>query len=360
MQLELSLHNWRCFTNQKFLLPEKSLVIYDKNGNGKTSLISAIYSLYLKKPFPQTRLKDAITLGSNYFGVLTNYADFSLSGAIQNQRLKLKHNLPSKPIDFLNPKNSTVLPKILTYLPLDNYWLLQSRKTKLDILDTLLGQIFEKYDEIISNLEKYVKMKNRFILEINQGQTHFDEILFNQLNQNIFELSKKVWDFRKEFFDFLQIELEKLDTWLLKTLKISVNWELSDNIGNYKSFDQIDKDSVQWQKLWQKELLVGKVLFGATRDQFDLVYEESSITQILSKGEMRLVVLFLKKTALQLAKKNQEVPIWWFLDDVFNEFDLDRENLVWQELMQSADYYLATSSLQKNFDGVGLGELKVS
>jgi recombinational DNA repair ATPase RecF len=359
MNLEIILHNWRCFENQKFSLPAESLVICDSNGRGKTSLISAVYSLYLKKPFPQTRLKEAITLDANYFGILTNVADFSLSGVVQNDRLKLQHNLPTKPIDFNNPLKIGKLPKILTYLPLDNYWFWQSRSSKLEILDTLLGQVFDTYDDLVADLAKYVKIKNRFIQDLNKSLTHFDQILLDQLNSNILDLSKQIWEFRQEFFQFLEQKLTQFDTWLAKPVQVQINWLTTDELGNHRPFEENSWQDIDWQKLWQKELLVGKNLFGATRDELDLAYNQNSVAQILSKGEMRLLVLFIKKVTLELTKQKHKLPIWWFLDDVFNEFDLEKESLVWQELIQSADYYLATSSQKKDFQVVSLADLVV-
>jgi recombinational DNA repair ATPase RecF len=47
--------------------------------------------------------------------------------------------------------------------------------------------------------------------------------------------------------------------------------------------------------------------------------------------------------------KNNDLKVWWFLDDVFNEFDKYREKTVFESILKKADFYLATSAKKPDF-----------
>ena len=315
--LILKLHNWRSFETQAFKLPLESFVLTDNNGTGKTSLISAFYSLLTGQSWPGTKLAQHLRVGESYFGVSTQLPDWSFTGQISaSGRLVSKYQKPdSGEFGRLLVSSNHTMPKVLTYLPTDNYWFNQSRSLKLGVLDSLLEQVLgEKYSKSLQKLDKMVKSKQKLIKHIIENQGQNDESLLNTLNQAILEESLVIWASRQEFFEYLQQNLTDFESRILSPLRgWQLKWEVSSysgqkellniaNGGNIRQALEICRED--FQKLWQKELLIGKVMFGAQRDDFRIVSGHAAVEDVLSRGEMRLLVLFIKNLGRKYIKQH--------------------------------------------------------
>ncbi|MEM1312353.1 MAG: hypothetical protein AAGF07_02730 [Patescibacteria group bacterium] len=357
--LLLKLHNWRRFDSIEFSLPKESFAILDKNGSGKTSLISSFYSLFTGQSWPTTRLAHHLKSGTEYFGVSCQYPDWSFTGQISpsgrvvSKYRKLPPDYYEKLFVRVNSSETVQKPKILTYLPTDNYWFNQSRGNKLDILDNLLNQIFESaYKVDLQNLHKLVKHKHRLIKHVFENPDNFDQALLSTLNKSILTHSHIIWSARYNFLKYLDNSLVQFEQLIESPFRDwKVRWEVSDSDGAKKSYyirnllNPLKYDELDWSVIWQKELLIGKVLFGAQRDDFRITSNHLGVEEVLSRGEMRLLVLFIKNIARQyLYSLNSNQPVFWLLDDVFNEFDLDRERIVADQLLKQTDYYIITST----------------
>jgi hypothetical protein len=148
-KLSLRLSNWRCFLHQQIDLPDQPAILIDQNGSGKTSLLSAFYSLLTGQPWPQTKWSDHLRQDTDYFGISTSYPDWYISSKLSpSGRLQVRKEFPEVSISFagsLLDKHKP--PTILTYTPTDNYWLSQSRSTKLSSLDQLIGLVITDYPQ---------------------------------------------------------------------------------------------------------------------------------------------------------------------------------------------------------------------
>jgi DNA replication and repair protein RecF len=348
----LTLNNYRCFEHIQFDLPDTNFVLLDENGSGKTSILSAFYSLYTGQPLPSTKFGQYLKLGSQYFGISTTDSDWFLNGKISpSGRVVAKYS---------NPNISDMT--ILTYQPTDNYWLSQSRGTKLQILDGILSQTSSGYSTLLKHLDKLIKSKLELLKQSNiTGQN--DEVMIKYLGQTINELSHKIWSVRCKFLIHIDTHLSQFEALINnRNINWQINWEITDIAGrkktirNIKDFDfessfKMQNIDIDFMLLWQKELICEKVLFGAHRDDFEIVSNRLSIEQILSRGEMRLFVLWVKKLG---TVPNQTI---WLLDDIFNELDDTREKILLDQVFVDSHQIIATGT-RCNLDN--LAKFKVS
>jgi recombinational DNA repair ATPase RecF len=348
---QITLHNWRRFESQKFYLPKGSFTIVDSNGQGKTSLLCAVYSLFTKKPFPSTKPVDHLKAGTSYFGITTNHQDWFYNAQLgTNGRLKTTYSKPTTSIEIFGqtiPDHES-WPKILTYLPTDNYWLYQPRSQKMGILDELLGQIFEKeYEDNLKKLTKVIESKNRIIRHYRETGDTGDKTLIKILEADLVKYSLAIWKLRQKFFVILQQNLPEFSDWIQSDLvDWKISWSISDPSGERRVID-LQKEIVVSELdeyLWVKELQAGKVLFGANRDDFVLKSKHLNMEKVLSRGEMRLFVLFVKSLIKSPKLNPQSKPIWWFLDDIFNELDSTRETILYQQILDKSAFTLSTGT----------------
>ncbi len=354
--LVIKLHNWRIFKESKFALPRDSFVIIDTNGSGKTSLISAFYTLFTGRSWPGTKFMQNLRVGEGYLGLSTEYSEWALTGQISpSGRLSTKYlKLPEDCYQEALESNLEAVqwPKVLTYLPTDNYWFNQSRTAKLDILNNLLNQVIgQRYYEALDNLNKSVTGKQKLIKHVLENELNADNVMLTTLNAEILAHSIKVWELRKDFFEFINQNLANFTEWVDSPLKNwKINWEVTNKFGNkdklqVNSFNFNHISQADLDNLWQRELASAKVLFGAQRDDFWIDSDHLKLEESLSRGEMRIFILYFKNLAKQYSRKlHPEIPIFWLLDDVFNELDDYREEILIKEFLESTDYFIATTT----------------
>jgi recombinational DNA repair ATPase RecF len=348
VNFDLIVHNWRCFENSHFSLPTTSFVIADDNGSGKTSLLSAFYSLYTGQPWPQTKFTESLKKDTSYYGLITGYPDWSLTGQISpSGRLVNKYQKPDT-----NPllAGQDVFPNVFTYLPEDNNWLNLSRSSKLASLDSLLALCFGvEYVNHLKRLGQLVKSKNELLRHTLEHQVKTDTALVTSLSDSIYSHSIEIWKYRFGFFDDLAKHLLTFQTWIKNSSAIQIKHYLTDTYGIKKSSENGIPPIPNWADLWKKELIVGKVLFGAQRDDFDLCIGHSLVQNMFSRGEMRLLVLFIKAFAQEtFLKINPHMKTCWLLDDVFNELDTERELIFFKEVLDKSQFYIITSTKPLN------------
>lgn len=347
MKLDVIIHNWRCFGSKQISIPLGSFALIDKNGSGKTSILSAVYTLFSAKPWPGTKYVDFLTDGQQYLGLLTPYLNWSFSGQIgKTGRLSTSTKKGKNNPIF---SEDTQWPKIFTYLPSDNDWFGLSRSNKLKILDNLIGQIDDEYLNLVKNLENAVKAKNKYIKYCLENNISGDSVMVGNLSENVLETSKPVWKFRKNFLDNLASALPEFETWIESPIRNwSVEYKISDFGGFKREYDIVIPElerGLDFQKLWAKEMIIGKCFFGAQRDEFDITKSKSCVSKVLSRGEMRLLVLFIKNVAREIVNQNNpNSPVWWLLDDVFNELDEKREKIFYERVLANTDFYIITGT----------------
>ncbi len=349
--LELNLHNWRSYKYQKINLPLNSFSLIDNNGSGKTSLISAIFSLLTGKAWPSTSFNQHLATEQSYFGVGTSFSDWFLNGQIRpSGRLGTVYEKPEHVLDFnglqLDPQ---AWPIIQTYTPTDNLWLSQSRNSKLQRLDQLIAASSNSgFEKAIKTLNKLVKEKQAMIKREQDFPNSADPILIKTVTEQITSTSQLIWTQRLGFFQFIDQNIKLFRNWVATTIPpIKIRWSMTKAGPNKQSLllqgQEVDLNhTLDWQSLWQKEVIVGRVLYGAQRDDFVFESDHRDVVGIFSRGEMRLFVLFL----FSLSKDNfvEERPTWWLLDDVFNELDKEREKIIYDQILSKSQFFMATGT----------------
>ncbi len=351
----LRLNNWRCFDTVNLNLPREAFIIVDQNGSGKTSVLSAIYSLFTGAPFPNTKFNYSLKFQKDYFGlqVQDHPTQWFLNGKrAANGRLIVKFERPEfLELDFLS--NSKIVfddLQVLTYLPTDNTWLFESRTQKLKILDDLLSQIYGKpYREALKKLQQVCTQKISLIKNSKQKEIPVDYTLYLTFSELIFAQSQILWDFRSKFFVFWQNRLPEVVSWIdNKFENWQIVWQITNPFGQRQKQPTLTNQNTEpdWQHLYSTEVATEKILYGASRDDFSLMCNGLDCQSVLSRGEMRSLVLFVKNLASILAPKPYLI---WLVDDIFNELDTQREQTIFQNILQKASWFVSTSTKKLDY-----------
>lgn len=338
---ELTLHNWRQFEHFKLCLDfDQSFMLLDDNGKGKSSILSAVYSIFTGLAFPSTKFTQSLKQNQQYFGLSTQDSSWHLAGQI---------NSYGKLVTKFQPPTSQK-QRLITYQTKDNYWLLETREQKLKELDNLLIQIDpNQYPKTLREYNKFLRAKQNLIRYC-QLNNNTDYSLLMNLNDNILRLSQIIWNKRRDFFEFLDSSLELLNIWLELDFKnkIFFRHEISNNKGVRQLFTNVNHlEIVQIHELWQSELLSGQVLFGAHRDNFQIMINHHPVETFLSSGQLRILTILIKVLSSQF-NPQEGVQNWFIFDDVFEEIDSQRQKIVFEQILNQADYYILGGSKKPN------------
>ncbi len=352
----LQLNNWRCFDSLTINLPQDAFIIIDQNGSGKTSILSALYSLLTGAPFPNTKFTHSLKFQKDYFGLqVQNYSDqWFLNGKISpSGRLTIKFEHPEfVKLNFLKNNQAKVSLddlQIFTYLPTDNTWLFENRTQKLKILDDLLSQIYGKpYTEALKKLQQACTQKLSLIKNSKQKEIPVDYTLYLTFSELIFAQSQILWNFRAKFFAFWQNHLFEFVSWIDSKFKNwQIVWQITDSLSQRQKQSTLTQNAKpDWQQFYRTEVVAEKILYGASRDDFSLKCNGLDCQSVLSRGEMRSLVLFIKNLASTLAPKPYLI---WLVDDIFNELDSQREQIVFQNILQKANWFVSTSTKKLDY-----------
>lgn len=326
-----SIHNWRKFDTVRVSLQHTPLCIVDTNGSGKTSLLASIYSLLTFQPWPELSFKNCIKYQATYFGINYN-DDWYISGTLsESGRLKL-----------MTKNDYNHMYKVITYLPNDNMWMFLSRTQKLSILDTLLVQVYG--DEYSYHLKKIsIATKNKTSLLKRFVEFGIDDpILAQEYTKIIYTSSTVVWKLRDRYFDLVTDHINEYISWIDSNNTIELKHQRTIGKNRLYTTTNATISEPDYTTLWQNEKVAQRVVYGAQRDDFEFFINNMPITSVLSRGEMRLFVLFLKQIGKSLFEHQDKVI--WLLDDVFNEFDNKREMIVLDSILSKSGTFIATST----------------
>lgn len=371
-----NLINFSLFTSYvfRFDFSKKGLILIDKNGSGKTSVLKAIYLLLTGKSIENERFKNNVKINNLYFKLSIDDFDHFMLYAVNNRSGHFEKK-------FKRNKN-LINPKIFVYFSKYNNWLSLDRQKKLDLFDHFISQAddnINSYEKNLKLLTKFHKNKQVLINKYNkiyknclknninfEGINQSDRIILDNLNKQIFEVSLIIWEARDSFFAFLINNLKTYQDLIETKIEIiKLRWYKTDFNGNRSPFFDYNKkiDLEKLNFLFLKEVICCRNLFGANRDDFLIEINDKNVNELLSTGEMRLFVLFLIQQFIKLYKlNNPKKVIWWFLDDVFNELDTIRENRIYKKLLNIVNFWFATGTkvpkfYQKNKEKINLTKI---
>ncbi len=322
----LDIKNFRIFKKKEFNFSNDINILYGLNGQGKTSVIEAVYYLSLTRSF-KTGAKDQAVLRKE-----NNY--FEISGAYQNKNnTRLFFSLDKGKHIFVNDikieKFSDYIGQIpIVVLTLENQELIYGYpKLRRNFLDILISQVSSRY---ITNLQRYKNIifsKNKLLSELEPNIE-----LLKSYNDLIVQYGNEIVLQRIELVTFFNTNIKRnFNAISGKNENPSIKYKIKNsNLDVDNNLDIIQVLRTLQEKYFTKEIQYHKSLYGPHLDDIIFYLDDIPIKNYSSQGENKSYLIALKNIEREfiLLKKNQN-PIF-LLDDVFGELDTDRtENLLY-------------------------------
>jgi DNA replication and repair protein RecF len=319
----LTLRNFRNLKAQEILFKQNICAFLGDNGQGKTSILEAIFLLSQRFSFRENNSREVVNWDTPESEpcviegeITTTDGSKTVTVEIKSGRktVKLNGNIIKKASDFYG------LVKVIEFVPDDLAVVKGEPRLRRNFFDRTISQIDSAYiDELVlfqralknrNSLLKSAKKENLSNTEISRLLAAWDDSI---AEHGIILTNKRARFVREIEPIFIKYHELLLSLYQNKKEKISLGYQ-SDFIEGEKIKTKNEVLSIISEQL-SKDIALGASSIGSHKDDFDFQVnfkedENRSARKTASQGQSRTISLALKIAAFELvATKSNETPI---------------------------------------------------
>ena len=338
----IKLKNFRNYENLDFVLNNRLNIIIGNNAQGKTNILESIYFLSLTKSFFAVNDKVVIKKNCLYAridGIITsNNGCNNLSILVNScgKYLKIGNKEIKKSSDYLG------YLKVILFSP-DNIRLLKEGPSiRRRFLNIEISQLSKRYILILNQFNDLLKQRNEYLKNIRNSLVDKDYMLI--LNQKFAELAYQIYNFRNDFIVEINKRIKDIYKSIINIDNIEIKYITDIKLNDKETMineiiDRLDKN-------YDKEILYGSTLIGPQRDDFCILLNGNDISSYGSQGQMRIAILSVKLSEIDIIfNKFGEYPVI-LLDDIFSELDVDKRNKLIKYLNCDKQVIITTTDIE--------------
>lgn len=338
----IKLKNFRNYENLDFVLNNRLNIIIGNNAQGKTNILESIYFLSLTKSFFAVNDKVVIKKNCLYAridGIITsNNGCNNLSILVNScgKYLKIGNKEIKKSSDYLG------YLKVILFSP-DNIRLLKEGPSiRRRFLNIEISQLSKRYILILNQFNDLLKQRNEYLKNIRNSLVDKDYMLI--LNQKFAELAYQIYNFRNDFIVEINKRIKDIYKSIINIDNIEIKYITDIKLNDKETMineiiDRLDRN-------YDKEILYGSTLIGPQRDDFCILLNGNDISSYGSQGQMRIAILSVKLSEIDIIfNKFGEYPVI-LLDDIFSELDVDKRNKLIKYLNCDRQVIITTTDIE--------------
>lgn len=346
----IELSNIRIIEKCDITLNKGVTVFVGDNGQGKTSLLEAMYWASHNKSFRHVTIDDVIRKGQDFASIKVQLTD-----DIRPQDVEITLNRVGRDLVVVNGqklrKNRDLLGTLRTsiFTPDDLDIIKGSSVLRREVIDDTLKQISKKYVVALSDYSRALKQKNAYL-----KSDEFEPGVLDVLNESIIASGSQVVRGRlvalKQMRESLQssynhISGESSEITVRYIAKIFGN-DHGENVDVNEELLVEEIAKVFSQKIEEYspiEARRGHCVVGPHRDDITLrIHDRDTRTQA-SQGEQRSMALALKMALHKVVHETTGDNPILLLDDVFSELDMGRTHRL-VECLPAAQTFVTTAT----------------
>lgn len=345
---KLNIKNFRNYENATINFNPKINIIYGNNGEGKTNLLESIYVLSMTKS--HLSCLDSVLIKKD--------KEFSIiNGEIE------KDNIMSKYEVFINKDKKTLkidlneIKKIGEYIsniniiffyPDDLQLIKGSPIDRRTYINMEIGQINNKYVEILNRYNKILQTRNLYL----KNENNFNQIYFETITDHLIEYAILLMKLRKKYIEKINQYCGKIFYEMTGIENFKVIY-----LPNIKENNEIEELKKIYKNIYEKEKKFKITLLGPHKDDIEFYINDKNLKTYGSQGQQRMAVLAFKLSELSIIKDiKKENPIL-LLDDVFSELDIEKKNKLLKFIGNNIQVIITTTDLE-NIDSKILKKAK--
>jgi DNA replication and repair protein RecF len=326
----LTAHNFRNLADAPVDFHPITNMVVGRNGQGKTNLLEAIYFLATTKSFRTPRLASVIRFGDSSVYV---------AGALRRLDVEKAVSIGME----LGETRRRVLLINEEHVPLPQYVAAMSvfafSSARLEIvrgapeerrrfLDRGIASIDPGYLETLNRFARVLKQRNALLHSGNASPAVLDA-----WDAEFAAAGGEIQHARAVYAGALTQQFEKIVAehgYHVRDLRISYQPRGIDALRDFRRDERRARVS----------------LWGPQRDNLEFSVDGRNAAEVVSAGEQKMLVLFLKFAKLELFRQKFDEPALFLLDDIESELDLDVLQKLLSRLPASTQVF-ATSAKER-------------
>jgi len=351
--LSLSTRKFRNLEPARLEFHPAANVFVGPNGQGKTNYLESIYFLATTKSFRTNHVRNMASFGADHV-----YVEGVAEKEGLQRRLSVGIDTSSgRRRELLVNGQKTPLEDYVDQLPVFAY-----SASRLEIirgvpdvrrkfLDRGIASVTKGYIRNLSKYGRVLKQRNALLDRIAEGSA--PEASIEPWDQEFVQVARQIVQARRAYVARLTDEYRRVvDELDYHVDDLRIVYEPAGN------FEESDEDALKAVRaLRRRELMTGFSLSGPHRDILRFEVADRDASEVLSSGEVKMTVLFLKLAKIDLYRQDGEDRPVFVFDDIDAELDLPvTERLI--SFVGSQVQLFTSSAKEEVLDRLDLGPHK--
>lgn len=347
---DLSITNFRNLTDVKVHFDNQINIIVGENGQGKTSILEAIYYLTITKSFRANSEKFALQHDKEFFNISGDF----IADNDEALQLRVYYSPQEGKHVFLNKKEVEKFSQVVGLVPiillsLDDleltYGIPQNRRRFLDIL---LSQVSPLYLQALQFYKRILTQRNKLLAGINDGQGEAKDLF--PWDEQLVKYGAEIIQHRLNFVEFANRALSRYYDEIAATKdRIQIRYKCS--VGKFQPGSGATEIEAAFRELLTKttaaDIARGSTQTGPHRDDLFFLKNGFLFKAYASQGENKTLLIALKFVESDyLQQRVNENPLF-LLDDIFGELDNIRIARLMDGLKDRGQTFITTTLLEK-------------
>ncbi len=362
--ISLTVKNFRNLTEQTININKNLNILYGANGQGKTSVLEAIYVLAITKSFRTPDDRVVLQNGKDYFEVLGEFEKESKKKFL----LRVYFSPKEGKHVFLNKNKIKTFSSIIGTVPVillsleDLELTYGSPAFRRKFIDILISQIDPIYLHSLKEFKKVLQNRNKLLGMIKEGEQSADSL--HPWNEQLIEFGSYICSKRIEIIERINQNINQFYGNISQgseTIKLFYQtfFSTSRDISKEEIKNQYSNKLNNNQ---ERDVVYGSTSIGPHRD--DIVFQKNGALMKMfgSQGENKTFLISLKFTEAKIMEDFLKEKPLLLLDDIFSELDGNRIKKIVQLLNENENQVFITTTEAKKFitDHTSIGLFKVA
>jgi DNA replication and repair protein RecF len=348
--INLKLINFRNIEQADIHFSKNINILYGGNGQGKTSILEAIYFLGITKSFRIGDEKAVVKTGQDYFDVSGNFkkkTDQIFTIRVFFSGTDGKHVFYNKEkIKTFSSIIGTVPIVLLSLEDLDLTYGSPSARRKF--IDILISQIDPNYLQSLKQFKKVVLNRNKVLSLISDGKA--DLASLRPWDQQFIQYGSYLLQKRKIIIEELSSYINKYYQGISGTSDVvEIRYQTSVPYENETDIQEIrSRIQQKLEETRQRDLAYGSTSTGPHRDDLLFFKNKQPLKIFGSQGENKTFLIGLKFAEAFLIEEHLKENPLLLLDDIFSELDRFRIEKVLQNIQaEQRQTFITTTEADK-------------
>ncbi len=348
MQMRLRLHNFRNYERLDALFPARTTCLIGENGQGKTSLLEAIYFLSILRSFRTHRIRDLRKAGESSFFV---GADIRTENSPTPERLAVlwRENGRSLRINGRPVKKSSDFIRriyAVSFVPEDIYLVKGSAGGRRRFMDITLSQLDPGYLSALQVYLRLVKTRNAILRDFER----YGPAALQAFESPMANAAAEILEKRLQFLPALESAVRRIWSEMNGGDKDAVQLRYKPTLDPAvpSAAGGLNRRFLEaWRERLGKDKQRQTTTLGPHRDDFSIFYRNQSLSSYGSEGQCRLASICLKLAVVEILSAKIRAPerLILLIDDIVGELDPARRKGFLDRIFEAGKIFFAGTVL---------------